>query len=565
MKDVHGRPIFVQDLPPKPKSRRQAQKRPDWKNFQEAEERELKSIADLQVYEEVNLPQDRSVNIINSMFVYDYKVGPNGELYKYKARLVAIGSSQEEGVDYKDVFSPVIRVQVVRLMIALSVLFGLEIDQMDVSTAFLYAKLKDECYMRCPPGKEKPGRCWKLLKCLYGLHQSPQEWYLTLKGFLVGMGYTVSEAAVCLFWKVDQKTKKLSFVMVYVDDLMIVSSESRITEELKNALKSRFQMTDLGKAEWVLKVHLHRLENGDVWIGQPQYAQKILSEAGMWDADVPIKVAPMSVSWTHDEESKKLDAECAKQYHSWVMMLAYLAQTTRPDILYTVNRLAGHQQDPRECDWNALYYLMCYLKGAHDLGIRYRQSETADVLFATNTVLESGMYPEIYGDSSFAEDDGFKSRSGFVFMMAGGAIFWYSKKQSLVALSSTEAEYYALSETAKEAIWLRNVLSEIGLIMKSPFEIKQDNQSTIAIAVNPIAHARTKHIGVKMHHIRNHISRGDISVAYCPTEDMIADILTKALAAPQHWRLVLMMGMARLSDLDLHDAFFGFDVRDELE
>ena len=134
-------------------------------------------------------------------------------------------------------------------------------------------------------------------------------------------------------------------------------------------------------------------------------------------------------------------------------------------------------------------------------------------------------------------------------MMGGGAIFWMSKKQSVVATSSTEAEYYALSEVVKEALWLRNLLIELGFRIGKPFEIKQDNQSTIAIAMNPVSHSKVKHIDIRHHFLRHHVRNGDVELAYCPTENMIADVLTKALPPKQHWKLITMMGMRRFTDV----------------
>jgi len=550
MLDGSDKVIYVKDLLPVPKHQREAMKRPDWPMWKEAEMVELARQVELGVFELVIPPEGRK--LINSMWVYDYKVGENGELLKYKARLVAVGSSQEEGVDYSETFSPVIRVQVVRLMIVLALYFGLDIDQMDVSTAFLYADLKQENYMRCPPGypEFQDGRplVWKLVKSIYGLHQASREWYHCIKSHLESIGYKASESAVCLFHKVDPETKKMSFVLVYVDDLMIATSDQRVMTDVKDKLKKKFTMKDLGKAKWLLKIRIEDRENG-TWIGQPSYVESMLSEIGMWDDDSTITDNPMSATWSHDEMSEKLSAKDSKLFHSLVMKVAYLSNTTRPDINYAANTLASHQMDPRVCDWNALVHLLKYLKGTHDLGIFYSKKEDDDVGFIEDMDLIESLYPEIYGDASFAEEEGRKSRSGYVFVMGGGAIFWYSKKQPVVSISTTEAEYYALSETVKESIWLRNLMKEISLKLKKPFKIHQDNKSTISIAMNPVSHSRTKHIDIRHHFIRQHIAMNDVELVYCETEEMVADVMTKALPAKQHWKLISMMGMRRLSDL----------------
>jgi hypothetical protein len=563
-----GKVIYVRDLLPVPKGQKAAMKRPDWPFWKEAELVEMARQVELGVFELVIPPPGRK--LINSMWVYDYKVGKNGELLRYKARLVAVGSSQEEGVDYTETFSPVIRVQLVRLMTVLALFFGMDIDQMDVSTAFLYADLEEENYMRCPQGyvEYKNGKpmVWKLVKSIYGLHQSSREWYRRIKGYLLKLGYKEAKSTVCLFYRCDPITKKMSFVMVYVDDLMIMTSDKEVMKQVKESLKSEFTMKDLGKAKWLLKIQIERRKKG-IWIGQPKYAEEMLSEMNMWNDDSKIADNPMSATWIHNENSEKLSEEDQKTFHRMVMKAAYLSNTSRPDINFTANVLAGHQTDARVCDWNALVHLMKYLKGTHDLGILYERSTVKDVLFAEGIDLLDELYPEIYGDASFANEKGRNSRSGYIFTMGGGAIFWLSKKQPIVAISSTEAEYYALSECVKEAIWLRHLLIELSLEIKKPFTINQDNQSTIAIAMNPIAHSRTKHIDIRHHFLRQHIEKKEVELVYCETENMVADVMTKALPAKQHWKLISMMGMRRLSDIieewgeeEVH--YIGFEIDD---
>jgi hypothetical protein len=284
----------------------------------------------------------------------------------------------------------------------------------------------------------------------------------------------------------------------------------------------------------------------------------MLIEAGMWDMDVkgqrvPVttKSAPMSMTWEHDPLSPLMKGVDITKYKSFLMKLSYLAQQTRPDIAFTVNMLAQYQLEPRECNWKAIVHLLRYIRGTYDLGLFYRRENGPIALFTNDqNLLGREDAPIGYADASYAEENDRKSRSAFVFMFCGVAILWYSKKQSVVALSSTEAEYYALGECVKEALWLRNILKELSISMNGPTMIMEDNQSTIAIANNPIHHQRVKHLDVKSHFLRDHITKGDVELVYCPTEDQIADLLTKTLPASQHWKLLSLMGLRSESDLD---------------
>ena len=245
------------------------------------------------------------------------------------------------------------------------------------------------------------------------------------------------------------------------------------------------------------------------------------------------------------------------------MKASYLGQQTRPEIVYTVNVLAEHQQNPNESDERALERLMRYLRGTWEFGVLYRKNPNIEfpLLFSSDGETIGDMI-EVWADANYAEETGRKSRSGHIILFAGAAIDWFSKKQSVVALSSTESEYYSLSEAVRLAKSWRYLFGELMMSPTRATRINEDNQSTIALAHNPKHNARVKHFDVKAHHIRDEILQGSVTLVYCPTEDMIADILTKALPPIQHWKLVDMMGMASLGDLDgilmpaVHDAHY---------
>jgi hypothetical protein len=554
--------ILVADLPPVPQSYQEVLRRPDAEWWMAAMEHEMNSQIEKgtwRLMKESDLPKGRKA--IKSKWVFTYKTTADGFLSRYKARLVATGYSQRKGVDYNETFSPVVRIDSIRVMIAIALAFGLDIEQIDIGTAFLYGDLKEPNYMVQPLGFEQLGPngerlICELLKTIYGLHQASRAWFQVLKEYLISKGFKCIIADPCIFIRIENGLP--IFVLLYVDDVMLISNDKALIETLKTVLKMRFEVKDIGVADWILGLQIERYENGNaIWLGQPRYIMEMFIDAKMWNRlnaqghEVPImtKRTPMATSWRHDEASGYLDKERHTHYRSYIMKMSYEAQQTRPDIAYAVNILAQFQQAPTESDWSAMHRLMRYLRGSWDYGLYYRREALHDfMVFAVDSVPE--IIPIGYADASYAEDEGRKSRSGHVFLMAGAAVTWRSKKQATVSLSSTEAEYIALSEATMEAIWLRQLLKELHVPTSRSTTIMQDNMSTIAIATNPVHHNRTKHIDVKHHFIREHIDRKDIALVYCPTNDMIADIMTKPLQGAQFTKFVHLMGLRSKADLD---------------
>jgi len=462
-------------------------------------------------------------------------------------------------------------------MIAIALIFGLKIEQADVSTAFLYGKLLEANFMRFPPGFVERGPNGEELVCrlihsIYGLHQSARAWYKCLKDYLVENGFKVCLSDPCVLVKVDPETKEVIIVLIYVNDLLLMCNSSKMMAELKEVFKKRFEIKDLGPAQFILGIQLERFEEA-IWLGQPLYAREILEEMDMWnkveslpngkESEIPMETrpTPMSVSWIHDDSSPLLDLNEKKRYTSVVMKLSYLATQSRPDISFSVNILATHLQSPNKSDWNALIRVLRYVRGTYDLGILFQRSSSGLIMVTNeaNSLSDPEYMPQAFADASYAEEVGRKSRSGYLMMMCGGIVTWYSKKQSTVAQSSTEAEYYSLSEVVKEALWMRSLLAELNILISKPITVHQDNQSTMAIAMNPINHQRVKHMDVRVHFLRHHLEHKHIELVYCPTENMIADILTKALPPQSHRHLCGLMGLRSLADLQNESAWNATD------
>lgn len=229
---------------------------------------------------------------------------------------------------------------------------------------------------------------------------------------------------------------------------------------------------------------------------------------------------------TCDGDCKRANKE---EYQSIIGALTYLAITTRPDIMHTISKLAQFNTDPHNEHMSAVKNVLRYLKGTQDLGLVYAASE----------MRVKGFADADWGGNAIDR----KSYTGYMFFLGKCIISWESKKQPTIALSSTEAEYMSMSNASKEATYLKRLLSEIGISFKDPILLKVDNQGAMKLAMNPVYHNRTKHIDIKYHHVREVIRRGEVMLEYCPTGEMVADILTKNLPRPKHRYFVNLMNM----------------------
>jgi hypothetical protein len=300
--------------------------------------------------------------------------------------------------------------------------------------------------------------------------------------------------------------------------MILAGKDETKMENVKKELSSRFDIKDLGELSYFLGMSIvQKREEKVTWMGQPAYTQKLLTKTGMIDCKpvkTPVDPGHRLVKASEDEEA--LDQPL---YQSVVGSLMYLATCTRPDIAFAVGMLARFSSKPKRSHWTAAKRVLRYLKGTNNLGILYKG--------------DLGMHG--YSNADWAGDaDDRKSTSGYLFLIAGGPVSWKSRKQSTVALSTAEAEYVALSTAIQECMWMQRLLSDLGNPPDGPTTILEDNQSSIAMARNPQFHGRAKHIDIKHHFVREQVSNGSMELRYCPTNDMLADILTKGLAQQQY-------------------------------
>jgi len=431
---------------------------------------------------------------------------------------VAKGYSQIPGLDFLDIFSPVVCLETIRVLLALATVEDWEIQQMDVKGAYLNGNLKEEIFMMQPEGySDGSNKACQLLKTLYGLKQSGREWNIELNIKLEECGYKRIHSDPCVYML--KTLDGMILITVWVDDLLIFATSIKYMQIAKRDILESFEVTDLGELNKMVGIeitwdHEHR----KITITQTSYIEVILAKYGLQDAcpvhtplDANIKLEP----------GEPEAGNCSNNYASLIGSLMYAAVGTRPDIAFAINRLASFTANPTMCHWTAAKHVLRYLKGTKNMGIIYSKPESEGMTSQNNF---TG-----YSDASFTNNYDRTSVSGYVFVSAGGAVTWGSKKQNIVSLSTTEAEYVCLSDTVHEATWLRNLYAEIGYPQKEPTLVYGDNLGSLAIATNPCYHKRTKHFDIKHHYIRDQVSNKTIVTEYLPTAQMTADILTKAL------------------------------------
>lgn len=499
----------------------------DSENWKSAMQEEISSLVENDTYELVDLPAKRKP--IKSKWVFKLKRDNDGEIVRYKARLVAKGCSQIYGIDYEEVYSPVVRYASIRFIIALAVKNGLKINQMDAITAFLQGDLTESIYMAQPEGfNDGSNRVCKLKKAIYGLKQSGRVWNEKLTKMLKSYGLIKSSNDPCVFYTADLSL----IVTIYVDDFLIFWKNQNTLDELKEALCNAFKMKDLGAATSCIGIHI-TYECEGIALDQKAYISEVIQRFGMADSN-PIATPSdlnqkLSVTMSPtNEEEKQAMAEIP--YQSLVGCLLFIAQGTRPDIAFAVNDVSRFNSNYGRPHWTAVKRILRYLKGTLDYKLHFSKS---------NDNFLAG-----YCDSDWASDvDKRRSCTGYVFKLSNGAISWNSKRQGTVALSSTEAEYIAASWATKEAIWLQNFGRELDHDMAQAVQLQMDNQSAINLSHSDGYNQRTKHIDVRYHHLRDKVGDGTINISYVSTDENAADILTKAVSGPKTTLCSVKMGL----------------------
>ncbi|CAJ2646442.1 unnamed protein product [Trifolium pratense] len=508
----------VQDS--EPKNFREASESIDSQDWLKAMNEEMLSLEKNQTWKLVPLPKNKRV--VGSKWVFKRKEGiPGVEAPRYKARLVAKGFTQVERIDYNEIFSPVVKHCSIRVLMAIVNMYDLELEQMDVKTAFLHGELEETIYMQQPEGFVKDNsKVCLLKKSLYGLKQSPRQWYRRFDDFLLKAGFVRSNYDSCVYM-MKRNEKVILYLLLYVDDILMASSDKQEIQQLKEKLNGEFEMKDLGNAKRILGMDILRdRSKGELFLSQHDYLKKVVERFRMTDSKVvntplghhsnlSIKQCPQS-----EDERKKMEST---PYASGVGSIMYGMVCSRPDLSYAISVVSRFMENPGQVHWQALKWVLRYLNGSLKGGLKYTRTDPRrDAL-------------EGYVDADYAGNiDTRKSLSGFVFTLFGTAVTWKANQQSVVALSTTQAEYIALVEGVKEAIWLKGMIGEMG-ISQGCVKIHCDNQSAIHLANHQVYHERTKHIDIRLHFVRDMIETKEIMVEKIASEENPADMFTKSL------------------------------------
>lgn len=466
------------------------------------------------------IKRNGEMTVIGSKWVFAHKKNENGEIVRFKARLVAHGFRQKYGINFFETYSPVANINSIRIF--LSVCCGLNyiIMQCDVDTAFLYGILEEDVYMQVPEGVEVAGdMVCKLNKSIYGLKQSAYVWNKTINKAFIEMGFKPSAADPCIYMK--QASDRFIYICLYVDDMLIAAKYTKDIEAVKTEIRTRFSIKDLGHARYVLGMEIvNDIKSKTLSIKQSQYITDVARRFNQSDSKIAENPCDSSVKLSIADcprsESERIIME-RKPYRSLMGCLLYIATCTRPDVSFAVCHLTRFLENPGEKHWKSAIRILRYLRGTKTFEIAYRGGNNIPKLTS-------------FCDADWGSDkDDRRSVSGVLLMLNEGPVVFKSKYQKTVALSSAEAEYMAMSLCVQEVIWARLLLNDLMMKQVGATPIMEDNQGAIALSKNVGYQARTKHIDIRHHFIREKVLSKEVEVKYIETKRQLADMLTKAI------------------------------------
>ncbi|KAI3718757.1 hypothetical protein L6452_19640 [Arctium lappa] len=463
---------------------------PDWII---AMQEEINQFDALKVWRLVPRPKGKSV--IGTKWIFKNKKDKDGIVVRNKARLVAKGYRQEEGIDYDETFAPVARLEAIRMFLAFAAYRNFTVYQMDVKTAFLNGKLKEEVYVSQPEGffdKDRPYYVYFLDKTLYGLKQAPRAWYDELSAFLVKSGFTKGSIDTTLF--IYRTNLDICLVQIYVDDIIFGATNKSLCTWFSDFMTSRFQMSMMGEINFFLGLQVKQLPDG-IFIKLSKYIFDILKKFKMDKSTSIGMLMAHGAKLGLDPDGKVVDQ---KKYRGMIGSLMYLT-ASRPDIMFSTCLCARFQAKPKESHLLAVKRIFRYIKGTPYLGLWYPKSSDY-ILIA-------------YSDADFGGNQlDKKSNSGHLQFLGDRLISWASKKQNCVSISTAEAEYVAAASCCAQVLWMKMQLRDYGMLYKT-VPIYCDSKSAIAISVNPVQHTKTKHIDMGYHFIKHHVE--EVSSSGC--------------------------------------------------
>ena len=501
-----------------PENYQEAIQCPDAKKWIEAMQEEYNSLMNKQCWILVKRPSE--VKVLRGRWAYALKRNELGIISRHKARHAINGYFQKKGVDYEESFSPVARIETIRIVIALACAKGYTIHQLDIKLAYINGDMDTLVYMEQPAGFHNGDndQVCLLLKSLYGLKQAGRCWNQKFVQFMTDCGFQQSKVDPCLFIKDDV------LVTVYVDDILVAGTPGAV-KQFKDQVAETFEAEDMGIIHHLLGIKIDDGED-EISLSQEAYIECVLQKFEMQDA----KPVPYPKGKETSQDGEELDISGQGEYRAIVGCLIFIAGSTRPDITYATQQLSQFNGKANLQHLKQAKRVLRYLKNTKSCKLTYKRN--------------SGMQMQYYADASYATEPESKSISGAIFQVGGNTVSWYTRKQSVIAQSTVESEYISLCTATKQAYWIAQMLSEITGKIQLPITAFQDNQGTIRLASNPIISRRSKHIEVKFHYVRDKVNAGFITIDYCPTNDMIADGLTKAIIGPKFEELRSSMGVS---------------------
>ena len=458
--------------------------------------------------------------VIPSRWHYKVKSAGDGSVSRRKSRGVVLGLLQRWGVDFTQVYAPIASPTTIRLFLAICALLGLHLTSMDVDTAFLYGELPEaeRIYIKPLPGMGlPPGKVLLLLRSLYGLRNAPRIWHETLKKAFFGFSLTQSSFDPCLFYKIGDGIYCL--VVVVVDDILVACNNRKFAKQLLKHMQTLFSVKDLGVPSYVVGVHIdYDRANRCMKLHQRLYIDNMVhryDKGNSRNVTTPAKDR-LNATMCSDQEGTATD----QPYRSLVGSLIYV-NLTRPDVAVAVAQCAKYMHNPSAELYDAAIRVLRYLRCTKDLCLVYDFGKDK---------IPRGRELRALTDASWMNDaDKMRSRAGYITTFCNRPLSWKTTLPSIQAMSTTEAELVAGTEGAKEVVWLRNLLAEVGFPQKGPTVVCIDNQSTIKIAENRVLSAKTKHIQLREFYLRSKVADGTIKVEYIHSVQNTADILTKIL------------------------------------
>jgi hypothetical protein len=506
----------------------QAKKGDNWSLWSQTIDEELELLRSLGTGVQVrkrDVPP--GVQIIPSKMDLKTKVLSSGMFRKRKARLVALGDQEWEKFE-EDYYSPTVDHATINLMFALAASYGYHIHGLDIYGAFITSNLDDpNVYIQLPPGiveKDCDGNdpIWRLLKSLYGLRCAPKIFYLSIALYLIEhCGMTQSKMDPCLFYRREGADRKI-FCSIHVDDFAIVATHQELITELCEQMKKRYTITETTDLETFLGVRIIKRDTG-LYLSQPGHILKIAKEAGITD-DYPRVRTPMSS--TFNTKDQKDSPPCDEHKYRKLLGMVIFALRTRPECGTAVSLLSERTKGATQKDYEELRHTSAYLVQTIEMELVYSSLSTEQS--------QSMARLHAWADAAYLVHADSKSQFGICFAYGNKQGMFHSRsgKQDVVATSSTQAELTASFEAAKEIIYFRDVLEELGLPEIVPTPLYTDNKSLLTLATNFSGNRKkVKHFLMRLNFLIEQVKKQVIQLVYIPTDDLCADALTKPLAA----------------------------------